>query len=315
MPHSTSGKSMFKDLMVSPDELVPHGQGLHRPECVLAFSDGSLLVSDNSAAVCLIGPDGETRTSGRMGELPNGLAVTASGEIIVANIGRGALYAIRAGGVEEVILDSIDGAGLGSVNFPFIDAEGRIWVTVSTRTVPRWDAVHARVPDGFIFCLDANQTSARTVVRGLNFPNELRLDPARNALYVAETSAGRVLKFDLGADGVPHNGRPYGPDPLFEGALVDGLALDEEGGLWITDVKRHAIIRIAPDETAVTVVEDPEQRTMSFPTSLAFGGDDRRTVYVGSLDLPHLLTFRSPVAGVEMGHWRLKDRLMAVALS
>jgi len=315
MPFPTSGETVFTNLMLSPDELVPHGHGLRRPECVLAFSDGSLLVSDSSAAVCLIEPDGETRTIGRMGELPNGLAVTRDGEIIIANIGLGQLYAIRAGGIEEVILEEIDGTELGSVNFPFIDNDGRIWVTVSTRTLPRWDAVQSRVPDGYILCLDADQTSARTVLRGLNFPNELRLDHERNAMYVAETSAGRVLKFDFGADGVPRNGRPYGPDPLFEGALVDGLALDEEGGLWVTDLKRHAIIRIAPDETAVTVIEDPEQRIMSFPTSLAFGGDDRRTVYVGSLECPHLLTFRSPVAGVEMGHWRLKDRLMAVALS
>jgi hypothetical protein len=39
---------------------------------------------------------------------------------------------------------------------------------------------------------------------------------------------------------------------------------------------------------------------IALPTSLAFGGSDRRTVYLGSLALPHLLSFRSPVAGLAL---------------
>jgi gluconolactonase len=41
--------------------------------------------------------------------------------------------------------------------------------------------------------------------------------------------------------------------------------------------------------------------TLALPTSLAFGGVDRCTVYVGTLALPHLLSFRSPVAGLPLG--------------
>jgi gluconolactonase len=40
-----------------------------------------------------------------------------------------------------------------------------------------------------------------------------------------------------------------------------------------------------------------------FPTSITFAGDDLKTVYMGSLAMPHLLKFRSPVAGLPMRHW------------
>jgi gluconolactonase len=39
---------------------------------------------------------------------------------------------------------------------------------------------------------------------------------------------------------------------------------------------------------------------LKLPTSLSFGGADRRTVYVGSLGLPHLLTFNAPIAGLPL---------------
>jgi hypothetical protein len=42
---------------------------------------------------------------------------------------------------------------------------------------------------------------------------------------------------------------------------------------------------------------------LQFPTSLCFAGPDRRTVYVGSLAMSRLPTFRSPVPGLPMSHW------------
>jgi gluconolactonase len=43
---------------------------------------------------------------------------------------------------------------------------------------------------------------------------------------------------------------------------------------------------------------------LQFPTSVCFAGPDLRTVHVGSLAMPRLPTFRSPVPGLPMSHWR-----------
>ncbi len=45
-------------------------------------------------------------------------------------------------------------------------------------------------------------------------------------------------------------------------------------------------------------------KTIQFPTSVTFAGPDLQTVYMGSLLMPHLLTFRSPVPGLPLCHWR-----------
>jgi hypothetical protein len=40
-----------------------------------------------------------------------------------------------------------------------------------------------------------------------------------------------------------------------------------------------------------------------FPTRIAFGGPDRCTVYLGTLAMPHLLSFRAPLSGLPLRHW------------
>ena len=43
---------------------------------------------------------------------------------------------------------------------------------------------------------------------------------------------------------------------------------------------------------------------LQFITSLAFGGPDLRTAYLGSITMSTLPTFQSPVAGLPMRHWK-----------
>lgn len=296
-------------ITVGLGEVRPFGSGLNRPECILAFADGRLVVSNSAAAVTHFSADGRQTDAGTMRDLPNGLAATPDGEIFVGNIGDCRLYRVGQDGSETVFLDEIDGKPIGSVNFPYFDPQGRLWVTVSTRTIPRRAAVTGQVADGYVLLFDA-QMKPQVVLDGLYFPNEVRVDPERNLLYVAETSAGRVLKYDFDKRGLPVNPRVHGPERLFEGALVDGITLDAEGGLWVTEITRHALVRILPDGTANTVVEDPDCKVLSHPTSLTFAGPDLRTVYVGSLDLPHLITFRSPVAGAPMHHWNYSGPIL-----
>jgi len=45
-------------------------------------------------------------------------------------------------------------------------------------------------------------------------------------------------------------------------------------------------------------------RIAPLTTSIAFGGADRRDVYLGSLAGTSIAQFRSPVPGLPMVHWR-----------
>ena len=57
----------------------------------------------------------------------------------------------------------------------------------------------------------------------------------------------------------------FGPKPL-----SDGLSLDLEDNIYITDVEHGAILRLSPDKKLTTLIKDPRLR---WPDGLSFGPD------------------------------------------
>lgn len=286
-----------------PVELVPLcriGTALQRPECVLVRSDGHLVVSDSRGGITQIGADGCCRHIPAPGGTTNGIAQDRDGTLYLAGIDSGTVHALTPDGTARLEFDHVDGHGLGAANFVHFDPAGDLWLTVSTRTVPRSRAIDRPIPDGYV--VKRTPTGPRVIASGLCFANELRFDPAMQHVYLAESRRGRVVRMrilDSTELGPPE---PFGPDPLFEGAIVDGLAFDVDGGLWVTEVTRNGIHRIDPDGDVQCLFEDPATTILNFPASIAFGGDDRKTVFVGSIRLDHLVTMRSSVAGAPMWH-------------
>jgi sugar lactone lactonase YvrE len=74
-------------------------------------------------------------------------------------------------------------------------------------------------------------------------------------------------------------------------AAADGLALDGEGGLWL-GAGQGGLARFAPDGSLDRTVDVPAD----FVSSLCFGGDDMRDVYVTTMGA--LLHGRADVPGL-----------------
>lgn len=291
--------SAIADFRVQPADLVPLGRGLARPECVLAMDDGTLFVSDRESAVLRISPDGVQDRIGKVGGAPNGIAIAREGHILIANIETGNVNRLRQDGRHELLFDAIDGVPLGAANFAYIDDRDRLWITVSTRTVPRAQAVASPIADGFICIVD--QGRLKRVGADYCFTNELRIH--EGWLYVAETALGRVSRHRLDEQGLPGPRETFGPEPLFPGAKIDGMAFDAAGNLWVTEVAFNSIVVVTPAGEAHVILQDREARVLDFPASIAFAGPDRRTAVIGSIRMDHLLTFRAPVPGAPMRHW------------
>lgn len=285
-------------LMLEPAGRV--GCNLHRPECVLVGADGTLFVSDARGGVTRIDTAEGSRHLPCPGGTTNGVAQRRDGTLILAGIDSGTVHEVSPDGTHKLLLDRFEGERLGAVNFVHIDPSGDVWVTISTRTVPRSLAIDRPIPDGYILKLGAD--GPRRMADGLCFANELRFAPDMRWVYLAESARGRVVRMALRPDGLLGSAECFGPDPLFPGAIVDGLAWDVDGGLWVTEVTRNAIYRITPDGDAQCLFEDPAAASLDFPASIAFGGADRRILYVGSIRMDHLLCFHSPVAGAPMWH-------------
>ncbi|MCC0017625.1 MAG: SMP-30/gluconolactonase/LRE family protein [Rhodobiaceae bacterium] len=219
----------------------------------------------------------------------------------VADIDAEEVYRVDFSGNRETVIGSLNKEALGAVNFVYLDAVGRLWVTVCTRTSPRHDAVWSEIPDGYILLKD--QSGVRCVANELCFANEVRVDNSGEYLYVAETAAGHVTRFRIGVDGSLSGREIFGPSPLFPGAKIDGITFDCEGNLWVTELTQNALVVLKPDGAPKTIFSDPDGAVMTLPTSVTFGGDDLKTVFVGTIKMDRIPTFRSPVAGAPMYHW------------
>lgn len=290
---------MIDSFTLSPADISYVGTNLSRPECILAQPDGTLWIADNRGGVTRMDPDGRQTLLGDIAGLPNGLAMDRDGTLLVAEIEHGRLLRLHRDGRSELVLDALDGVPLGAVNFVYRDHQDRVWVTVSTRLVPRRPAATTPSHDGYILLIADGQ--ARIVAEGLCFTNELRVDAAGRYLYVAETSLRRISRYTIAADGSLHDKIPYGPGDL--GGRPDGIALDVDGNLWLTEVDHNALWVITPDQRAHCVFQDPQAQHIHFPASLTFAGPDLRTVLVGSLRMDRLPSFRAPVAGAALAHW------------
>lgn len=317
----------IKDFSLSLDDIEFFASDLARPESILAEKDGTLWISDQRGLMTRRDPDGTQTTLGNIGHEPNGLAMDSKGNLYNANIGDGKIYKVARDGTAEVILEEIDGQPLGAANFVFVDSQDRLWISISTRDPIWFIACAAPRPDGYIILLAEN--GPRIVGDGIYFPNEIRLDADEKYLYVAETMKARMLRYPVNPDGTLGEQEIFGPDGLAEGGYVDGFALDEEGNVWVTTVLRNGLMIITADgQHAHTVFEDPRPEAIAnadakvssnslapedmfacmgprlqFPASITFAGPDLKTVLMGSLGMPHLLKFESPVAGLPMAHW------------
>lgn len=338
-----SGHNPLLDWRPDPSAIAFVGRDLQRPECILAVPDGTLFTADARGGVMRIAPDGTQRLIAQEGPhppdapaaspslldgtLPNGLAFDRNGDFLISNFGMDRLERMDGTGRTTVLLDSIEGTPLGKVNFVLRDSRNRLWVTVSTRVNPWSDAIRKDLDDGYVVLIDAR--GARIVADGLHFTNELRLDAREAWLYVAETTAKRITRFRVTADGSLVDREIFGPSSLGRG-LIDGIAFDACGNLWGTMILADRLIALTPRGDLIELLDDGDRagldrfeaafatgRPVPFETmlgcggtlaplitSVTFGGPDLRTVYLGSLKGDRLPAFRSPVAGQPMAHWR-----------
>jgi gluconolactonase len=332
---------------VSRAEIRHVGHDLQRPECILAERDGTLWAADARGGVMRIDADGSQRLIApswsvpqpatsmpggsfndryiqAQGSLPNGMAILANGDFVIANWGTDSVDVMTREGRVRTLHDRIDGQPLGKANFVARDTKGRIWLTVTTRMHPWTESINAGVPDGYIALID--ESGIRIVADGFGGTNEIRFDAKEEWLYVVESNARRISRLRIQPDGSLTQREVFGPNQL-EG-FPDGFAFDAFGNLWVTLVMTDKLIALTPEGEVLTLLDDsnveatavlnrhyashtltPEimaaaQGTLApWMASLTFGGPDLRTVYLGSLLGTTIPCFQAPVAGLPLIHW------------
>ncbi len=318
--------------MISLDKIDFVGKELNRPECVLTHKSGMLFAADWTAngGVSIIKADETVQhvlSSDTSFEVrPNGIAIEKDGTFLLAHLGpdTGGVFRLHPNGSLEDVITELDGQTLPPSNYIHIDTQDRLWITVSTRHVPRAAAYRGDIADGFVILID--DRGARIVADDLGYTNECLVHPDGKRLFVNETFARKLTSFDIDATGNLSNKKTV--CEFGAGTFPDGMTFDTEGGIWITSIVSNRVIRVTEDGKQEIVIEDvdPEhlakvedafsRAEMGRPhldrahskklkniSSLAFGGADLKTAYLGCLLGDQIGHFQSPFSGVKPNHW------------
>jgi gluconolactonase len=229
-------------------------------------ADGNLYFSDvTKGGVYRRAPDGAVETIVPRRRGVGGIALHADGGIVIS--GRNVCH-VRAGQT-RVLLEREDIPGFNDL---FTDAEGRVYCG-SMRSDPfRTDG--PRTP-GELWRIDGADRAVE-LYGGVSLSNGIGLSPDGRLLYHSDTAAQQVVVHELTPDGRAKGRRSIDVSP----GMPDGLAVDEEGCLWVALYGSGCVARYRPDGTSAGTVEVPA----SAVTSVCFGGEDRRDLYVVSAD-------------------------------
>jgi sugar lactone lactonase YvrE len=236
--------------------VFPADQSLHRAEDGVILPDGRLLVADQISGLRRINQDGTSEPFGDMVAAgyqhrppdhsggANGVSLEPDGEhVLVADVFGAGIYRVDVStGATEKIYQHQYG-----INTAVRDSRLAIWFTQSTRNTPEagdaslWSAVDVPRPDGALFRI-SNNGKPELMVDSLRFANGIAIDEANRWLYLAETNAGRVLRFRVDLDQGTLSERTVFADSV--GA--DNVELDRAGNLWIASPLTNEVLVVNP---------------------------------------------------------------------
>jgi gluconolactonase len=200
----------------------------------------------------------------------NGLAVDDSGNLVGCSHKTGSVSRLSLEGIAPVDLVTMYmGSRFDSPNDLTFGADGTLYFTDPDHQAPSpapQDANRAyRVAPG--------TTTAVPIADGLEQPNGITLSPDRQVLYISNPSG--VFSHPVLPDGNVGGGVRFGGDAV---RSSDGMAVDCAGNLYTTSGQNVIVLGPAGDEVARLSVSGVQQ-----VTNVAFGGTDRKTLYITAL--------------------------------
>ena len=260
-------------------------------------ADGNLLFSDvYNSKIYQMTPAGKVSIFRAESGRTNGNTFDAQGRLIScegAEQGPGGRRRVvrtdlKTGKI-EVLTERFEGKRYNSPNDVCVDIKGQIWFTDpfygDDRTSLELDAEA-------VYRIDIDGKVTRVISQPqIERPNGLAITPDGRTVYVVDShsrpgGARKIWAFDLDDDG-----KPSGQHLMFDfgkGRGGDGVRLDERGNLWVAGgvlFPRNAgenadvpagIYVISPQGKLLGKIIIPEDLC----TNLAFGGPDRKTLYV-----------------------------------
>jgi sugar lactone lactonase YvrE len=164
-----------------------------------------------------------------------------------SNVRHADLSSIDDTGWNEIVVDGRGNVYVNSVGFHFGAEEFRP------------GAIALITPDG----------SVRQVSDGIAFANGMVVTPDNSTLVIAESFAGTLSAFDIGADGSLSNRRVWA-----DGVAPDGICIDTDGAIW-TGSGASSCVRVGDGGQLLDRIE-----LDGMPFACMLGGPGRNTLFV-----------------------------------
>jgi gluconolactonase len=247
---------------------------------------GNLYVVDIPyGRILRISPKGEFDVAAEYDGWPNGLAVHRDGRVFIADYRRGIMVLDPKSGRVEPFLTHCFSESFKGVNDLTFGLNGDLYFTDQGQTGSHdpTGRVYRYTTDGRIDCLINNGSS----------PNGLVLDPADKVLYIAMTRDNCMWHAPLKPGGGVAKVGVFAPLPGMHGP--DGLAMDEQGNLAVAH-PRVGIIWLF-NSIGAPILQIQTTIKNSRMTNIAYGGADRKTLYITESYSGRILKAAMPVAG------------------
>lgn len=249
---------------------------------------GNLYVTDIPfGRVFRIDPRGEWDLVAQWEGEPNGMKFLSATELLVTDYLNGLMVVDLRSGAVRPYLARRNTEGFKGLNDLVFDAQGHLFFTDQGQTGLHdpTGRVYRLSPAGKLDLLLSNMPS----------PNGIVLSPDEKFLFVAATRGNCVWRMPLLADGsVSKAGQfftSYGPSG------PDGLAMDEAGRLLVANPALAYVWVLNPRGEPVQVLRGTPGHSL---TNLAYGGPDRRTLYVTDSTSGSILRAEMDVAGMPL---------------
>ncbi|MEJ0005465.1 MAG: SMP-30/gluconolactonase/LRE family protein [Steroidobacteraceae bacterium] len=202
-------------------------------------------------------------------------------------------------GTRTVLASGFEGKHFNGPNDVAIAGDGAIFFTdsdVGLRGGIR--GALAQMPDSVWKWKDGKVTMVVSREQLGAEPNGIALSPDDKYLYLSAGTLSpdpKVLRYTLSADG------SVGPGELFThgSGIGDGMKTDGAGNLWSTDALPGTVRITSPTGRLLGLLHLPtlgaaEPRKTACASSIAFGGDDAKTLYITACEFIYAVELRAP---------------------
>ena len=249
---------------------------LQRTEGPVAMSDGSMLVSSTNS-ILKADLAGNVTTFIEDSNQTNAMGWDRQGRLISVQARRGneKIGVLYPPDKVTTLADNYQGKPFNGMNDLAVDKRGGVYFT-------DLQGIYYLPPGG----------SGTKIIDEVPRPNGVILSPDERTLYVHNKDGVYMLAFDVAADGKISNRRnfaryksvriPGHQDPMWdEDNGADGMAVDSEGRVYAATNVGVEVFSPSGQLLGVMPVQwGAENNTMRKPQNVAFGGPDRKTLYI-----------------------------------